>query len=111
MITRILIASIALISIAHGAIATENPDMTGRGGVPHSYGSGSRVKPDRPVLTKSADWYEVYAVQTDDSLKFVGTFDRNGAAATADRLRLDGYPALCLSSDYPNNYGSCPTNF
>jgi len=75
----------------------ENPPVAE--GVPHSYGSGSRVKPsDRPVLTKSGVTYDLY-LQTDRGLSFYGTFDRNGAAATADRLRLNDETVVCRASN------------
>jgi len=58
MITRYILALTLIALSAAPAYAHRGsgrkvaPDMTGRGGVPHSYGSGSRVKPDRPVLSK-----------------------------------------------------------
>ncbi|MBW4514510.1 MAG: hypothetical protein KME11_04735 [Timaviella obliquedivisa GSE-PSE-MK23-08B] len=90
-------------------ITKQNPDMVGREGVPPSAGSGSRVKPARQA-TKSEVTYDLY-IQTDRGLSFYGTYDRHGASATADRLRLDDETVVCIRSDEAGTLSICPTNF
>jgi len=89
MIARSILALILVALSAAPAYAERgsgrnvDPDMTGRGGVPHSYGSGSRVKPDRPVLSKGQGayvdvfscmiWEKQGSMPAADYAEFIGT--------------------------------------